>query len=67
MSAQNPTNPADTAAEGKGKGKSVEEPTQAAGMDVDDSSSEEEIDEVSNFCAYGDEDCERDREMMMKD
>lgn len=41
-----------TAIEGKGKGKAVAEPQASAthneGMDVDDSSSEEEVDEVSN-------------------
>ncbi len=35
-----------SAAEGKGKGKSTAEPAQESGMDVDDSSSEEEVDEV---------------------
>jgi hypothetical protein len=35
-------------AEGKGKGKAAAEPAQESGMDVDDSSSEEEVDEVSS-------------------
>lgn len=35
-------------AESKGKGKATE-PTTDAGMDVDDSSSEEEVDEVSSY------------------
>jgi hypothetical protein len=35
-------------AEGKGKGKAAAEPAQEGGMDVDESSSEEEVDDVSH-------------------
>lgn len=43
-------NTSSAAAESKGKGKAAAEPKHEGGMDVDDSSSEEEVDEVSLFC-----------------
>ena len=43
----NPSAAVELAAESKGKGKAVAEPD--TGMDVDDSSSEEEVDDVSHL------------------
>jgi hypothetical protein len=42
-----------TAIEGKGKGKAAAEPqTHDEGMDIDESSSEEEVDEVSQWIKH---------------
>jgi hypothetical protein len=45
--------PSGTISEGKGKGKAAVEPqAQDTSMDVDDSSSEEEVDEVIRSCKF---------------